>query len=307
MKIHIVQKGDTLWEIAKKYQVDYEELKELNSHIATPDMIMPGMKIRIPTHSKKVTHGEKTKTLPKAEQKHVSAPKKEMKKEKPMTELPKMPTFPFEPEKMLPTLEEKHKMHPTETLPEHPKKEMKKEKPKAKEHVKPQQEEQVMPKTQPVEPQMPPPPIHQPMMPPMEQPCFPQPQMMLPMEQPCFAQPQMLPMFTYPSPGYMPMPYPPGASGCGCGGGHGHHQSFHYGGHTPMFMPMPMQHQPQVYPGMMHQQQFHIRPEEMDQVADMNTMQMYPEPTSGLRNEEFELYPTPDGDKTATSIHEKEE
>lgn len=49
MKIHIVQKGDTLWKIAKKYGVNFEELKQLNSQLSNPDMIMPGMKIKVPT------------------------------------------------------------------------------------------------------------------------------------------------------------------------------------------------------------------------------------------------------------------
>ncbi|WP_230203554.1 SafA/ExsA family spore coat assembly protein, partial [Bacillus massiliigorillae] len=48
MKIHIVQKGDTLWKLAKKYGVPFEELKKLNSQLSNPDMIMPGMKIKIP-------------------------------------------------------------------------------------------------------------------------------------------------------------------------------------------------------------------------------------------------------------------
>ena len=48
MKIHIVQKGDTLWKLAKKYGVKFDELKKLNSQLSNPDMIMPGMKIKIP-------------------------------------------------------------------------------------------------------------------------------------------------------------------------------------------------------------------------------------------------------------------
>ncbi|MEH7123977.1 SafA/ExsA family spore coat assembly protein [Bacillus sp. JJ1773] len=48
MKIHIVQKGDTLWKIAKKYGVNFEELKKLNTQLSNPDMIMPGMKIKVP-------------------------------------------------------------------------------------------------------------------------------------------------------------------------------------------------------------------------------------------------------------------
>ncbi|MBM6619728.1 SafA/ExsA family spore coat assembly protein [Bacillus suaedaesalsae] len=49
MKIHIVQKGDTLWKIAQKYGVDFEELKQLNSQLSNPDMIMPGMKVKVPS------------------------------------------------------------------------------------------------------------------------------------------------------------------------------------------------------------------------------------------------------------------
>lgn len=49
MKIHIVQQGDTLWKLAKKYDVDFEQLKAVNNHLSNPDVIMPGMKIKIPT------------------------------------------------------------------------------------------------------------------------------------------------------------------------------------------------------------------------------------------------------------------
>ncbi len=51
VKIHIVQKGDTLWKIAQKYGVDFNELKQVNTQLSNPDMIMPGMKIKIPTGS----------------------------------------------------------------------------------------------------------------------------------------------------------------------------------------------------------------------------------------------------------------
>ncbi|MGM0874407.1 MAG: SafA/ExsA family spore coat assembly protein [Bacillota bacterium] len=49
MKIHIVQKGDTLWKIAKKYGVNFEELKSMNTQLSNPDLIMPGMKIKVPS------------------------------------------------------------------------------------------------------------------------------------------------------------------------------------------------------------------------------------------------------------------
>ncbi|MED0958484.1 spore coat assembly protein ExsA, partial [Bacillus paramycoides] len=51
MKIHIVQKGDTLWKIAKKYGVDFETLKKTNTQLSNPDLIMPGMKIKVPSSS----------------------------------------------------------------------------------------------------------------------------------------------------------------------------------------------------------------------------------------------------------------
>ncbi|MEH7462934.1 SafA/ExsA family spore coat assembly protein, partial [Bacillus thuringiensis] len=50
MKIHIVQKGDTLWKIAKKYGVDFDVLKQANTQLSNPDLIMPGMKIKVPSN-----------------------------------------------------------------------------------------------------------------------------------------------------------------------------------------------------------------------------------------------------------------
>ncbi|MGG6437583.1 SafA/ExsA family spore coat assembly protein [Saccharococcus caldoxylosilyticus] len=72
MKIHIVQKGDTLWKIAQKYGVDFEQLKKINGHLSNPDMIMPGMKIKVPTAGVPVK-----KEAPKKEAKINLAPKKE--------------------------------------------------------------------------------------------------------------------------------------------------------------------------------------------------------------------------------------
>ncbi|MFZ7945536.1 SafA/ExsA family spore coat assembly protein [Neobacillus sp. 19] len=108
MKIHIVQKGDTLWKIAKKYGVNFEELKKMNSQLSNPDMIMPGMKIKVPTTGgnikKEAPMGahkpEKTINLgtkkempiaehPFAKEKPIPAPIKEMPiKEVPIKEVP---------------------------------------------------------------------------------------------------------------------------------------------------------------------------------------------------------------------------
>lgn len=63
LKIHIVQKDETLWKIAQKYGVSLDELIANNTHISNPDQIMPGMKIKIPytkhSHSDKSNKKEK--------------------------------------------------------------------------------------------------------------------------------------------------------------------------------------------------------------------------------------------------------
>lgn len=48
LHVHVVQKGDTLWKIAKQYGVSFDEVKRLNAHLANPDYIVPGMKIFVP-------------------------------------------------------------------------------------------------------------------------------------------------------------------------------------------------------------------------------------------------------------------
>ncbi|WP_071395893.1 SafA/ExsA family spore coat assembly protein [Bacillus tuaregi] len=107
MKIHIVQKGDTLWKIAKKYGVDFEELKKMNSQLSNPDMIMPGMKIKVPTsggnikkeaptgvQGAKINMGAK-KEMPKQEFPIMKEKPKEEPKEEPKAE-------PVEPPKPAP-------------------------------------------------------------------------------------------------------------------------------------------------------------------------------------------------------------
>ncbi|WP_438444301.1 LysM peptidoglycan-binding domain-containing protein [Gorillibacterium sp. sgz5001074] len=54
MKIHLVKKGDTLFEIAKKHGVTLEQLLAANPHIADPDRIEVGMKVKIPMVPKPV-------------------------------------------------------------------------------------------------------------------------------------------------------------------------------------------------------------------------------------------------------------
>ncbi|WP_417891410.1 SafA/ExsA family spore coat assembly protein [Bacillus alkalicola] len=85
MRIHIVQKGDTLWKIAQKYGVDFEALKGANTQLSNPDLIMPGMKIKVPTGSVQAAPSKKeaVKEQPVKEQ-----PVKEQPKEMPKTPPP---------------------------------------------------------------------------------------------------------------------------------------------------------------------------------------------------------------------------
>lgn len=49
MRIHIVRSGDTLWKLAKRYNVPLQRLIDANPEIQDPNRLEVGMKIRIPT------------------------------------------------------------------------------------------------------------------------------------------------------------------------------------------------------------------------------------------------------------------
>lgn len=106
MKIHIVQKGDTLWKIAKKYGVDFEELKSMNNQLSNPDLIMPGMKIKVPSGNSAVkkeapmTMPNQKKEMPKMEHPYAKEKPKvvmdvdDMEENEPITEKPSKPYIP---------------------------------------------------------------------------------------------------------------------------------------------------------------------------------------------------------------------
>lgn len=162
MKIHIVQKGDTLWNLAKKYDVNFEELKAANTQIANPDMVMPGMKIKVPgkgIQAKKEVQVKNKKAEPAKDYtaKEQPAPKKEQPKAKeapavkpPPMKMPKMEVpkkeYKVEPKKV-PQKETKKPVPSKMTKPAPAKVEKKVEKkPVMKEQEKPQKP---MPKPQP--------------------------------------------------------------------------------------------------------------------------------------------------------------
>ncbi|QDI92815.1 SafA/ExsA family spore coat assembly protein [Salicibibacter halophilus] len=95
MKIHIVQKGDTLWNLAQKYDVDFEKVKGANTQLANPEMIMPGMKIKIPgktVPAKKESEKKEAKVDPQVKEEQKEKPKPEPAPKKPET--PKAPKAP---------------------------------------------------------------------------------------------------------------------------------------------------------------------------------------------------------------------
>lgn len=110
VKIHIVQKGDTLWKIAKKYGADFNELKKLNAQLSNPDMIMPGMKIKVPTSGgtvkKEFSQGKK----------EYSHGKKEVPKAVPPFQQMPTPTMPVQKEVIKEKPVKEHVVHQKETI-----------------------------------------------------------------------------------------------------------------------------------------------------------------------------------------------
>ncbi|WP_313891732.1 LysM peptidoglycan-binding domain-containing protein [Psychrobacillus sp.] len=133
MHIHIVTKGDTLWKIARSYNVSFEELKKLNAHLANPEYIVPGMKIFIPETKKmeSINH-------PFSEHRPVNK-KSEMREEiniqqHPGTHPSFQPVQPIQPSHLkqqmrpvpsTPSVHPKQQMHPVQpSHPTHPKEQM---------------------------------------------------------------------------------------------------------------------------------------------------------------------------------------
>lgn len=56
--VHRVQKGDSMWKIAVKYEVGLSEIKSANPHITNPELIYPGQLITIPGKDAGVTQYE---------------------------------------------------------------------------------------------------------------------------------------------------------------------------------------------------------------------------------------------------------
>lgn len=305
MKIHIVQKGDTLWDIANKYDVDYEELKDVNSHLSSPDMIMPGMKIKVPSTTKavkketqkketpikevKTNLKETPKEVPKMEEDEAEKPLN-MKPEMPLPQMPQPPQMPNYPIMQMPGFDNEmnHEQLPTPPKKEHMKKETPKvEKPKEEKKVK-QLEQEWLHKHQPMPEQ------HMNMPPePMPHPCESAPHMhpvCCHYVHPCFAQMPctMMPMQTGPMNGHhhhhqhhsgMGMPMGQQDVGCGCHGSQPHHQFEHHMKMPPGGYEMMSQGQPMQSIQSMNQ---HIEPIQSMQRANYNPVP----PNTSQENEE---------------------
>ncbi|MFO6496485.1 MULTISPECIES: SafA/ExsA family spore coat assembly protein [Bacillus] len=100
MKIHIVQKGDTLEKIAERYEVDFQELKKLNSQLSNPDLIMPGMKIKVPSGGVPVKKEEQPsirKEFPKKQEHPFAKEKPKVKLDVEDTKPKEKPSVPYVP------------------------------------------------------------------------------------------------------------------------------------------------------------------------------------------------------------------
>lgn len=72
LKIYLAKKGDTFLKVAEDFNVDIDILTQVNSQIAEPEMLMPGMKIKIPQKRKQVKN-DLNKTIDKNNHKNIDA------------------------------------------------------------------------------------------------------------------------------------------------------------------------------------------------------------------------------------------
>lgn len=161
MRVHVVQKGDTLWKIAKQYSIGFDELKRLNAHLANPDYIVPGMEIYLPD-------GHHVKEKPKE---HI----KEKPIEKPHNVVPPHTPAPQPPKVEQPIAPQPHWQPPQPVWPEF---------------------NLYMPwhiDMMQMQPMMPPPQMQQPIMPPPQPPMMPLPEVQKPpkVEQPIVPRPEI--------------------------------------------------------------------------------------------------------------------
>jgi spore coat assembly protein SafA len=64
----MVKKGETLYQLSEKYQVDLEKIIEMNPQIENPDVIDVGMKVKIPSKPSQVGYSNIPKSIDKLEQ-----------------------------------------------------------------------------------------------------------------------------------------------------------------------------------------------------------------------------------------------
>ena len=191
MRVHIVQKGDTLWKIAKQYSIGFEELKRLNAHLANPDYIVPGMEIYLPD-------GHHVKEKPKEQIKErVESPRQNMPlptPAPPKIEQPMMPPIQWQPQQ--PVWPELLLYMPW--------------------HIDLTQMQSMPPQLQ--QPMMPMPEMQQPIMPPpqAQPPMMPMPEVQQPMMPPQQMHPQMHPQMMPQQMPFPPMCMPPMPMMCCC-------------------------------------------------------------------------------------------
>src|SRR5699024_1015430 len=121
------------WEIAKKYNVDFEGLKQANPQLSSPDMIMPGMKVKVPSTTKTVkkeTPKKETKVKQKEKKQIPQKPIKveedekekkiEIKPEMPLPQMPEQPQMIGPPTLQMPKKEQEMNHYTMNNLPQMP-------------------------------------------------------------------------------------------------------------------------------------------------------------------------------------------
>ena len=278
MRVHIVQKGDTLWKIAKQYGVGFDELKRMNAQLANPDYIVPGMEIFLPEHGgktgKEAVKGEKHTVVPEKMEKEMEwKPTKELQYVDEMAEVetyqPPQPAYSFTPSiyqmSYMPIHQQPIYQMPIYQMPIYQQPAPQPQQPMYQEHA-PQPQQPMHHESFPQQPM----PEESPFLESMEQQ---EAYQEMPHEQPMYQEQMYHQPMTYPSAGgcSQPMYYP---TPCGC-----HQPMYHQppcGCHQPVMHQPMMHHQPMYDQSMYHQQMMQQQPMHDQSMYHQQMMQQQP-------------------------------
>jgi morphogenetic protein associated with SpoVID len=102
VKLHIVQPGDTIWSVARRYDIPIERLLQANDDLGDSDRLEPGTKVRIPTGKVPVSLHKTDAAAVRQERSQESSSSQEAPLERPVGEraedsFPSPPAMPVPP------------------------------------------------------------------------------------------------------------------------------------------------------------------------------------------------------------------